>query len=196
MGDYFSDIVHKWFETPSLEYLWVDGSSLHPRNSRVWKDKILSFDIRSSCHISRLTLQDCDSNLVYIMGVLANVDRLCIKNPHPAAAPFIIRRIAYSDGAYLPDLKELQVIYSPQRADEEFMATMSCLFQARGKESRSMPAGAGHRIVLLEGVRVQLRWGNDFNVWKRCHKSLKEGSTIAILDKILETVRSWLSQCC
>jgi len=77
----------------------------------------------------------------------------------------------------------VQVICCPGQADEEFMAAMSCLFKARGEESRSMLAS--HRNVPLEGVRV--------DCWKRCHKSFLEGSMIAILDKIFETMRGWLS---
>ena len=149
-----SDIVVKWFEVSSLEHLWVHGRGFRLRDGRLLKDNISAFVIRSSCRICRLTLQDCDCNLAYtIMDALASVEHLCIRNPYPRNATLIIRCIAYSDGTCLPNLKELQVVCLPGHAGDELVVAMSCLFTARGKESKSMLASGR---VVIDGARSHM----------------------------------------
>ena len=184
--------MFEWFEMPLLEHLCVYDYMkffLFPEGR---KAEIASLINHSSCRIRCLTLQFCRGEVArVIMGTLAaSIERLCIKDSVQGTVPPLIRLIADSNnGVHLPNLQELEVICCPGQAGEEFLAAIFYLLKVRGKTSRL--ALTGHRVVPLKMVTVQLELGNSCSWLTQCHHDLNDESRIKILDKVVETMRSW-----
>ncbi|KAF8345013.1 hypothetical protein F5887DRAFT_1199388 [Amanita rubescens] len=136
------------FNTPLLEHLRVHGyinpAYDHFYDHQPYRREITSLIQRSSCHIRRLTFEDCTmGEMRIIMKALASVEELSINSPSSFA---ILQEVATGLGGYiyLPKLRVLQatsqcnvrgnqVVRNAVTGLEDVMTVFSSLLEARGK---------------------------------------------------------------
>jgi hypothetical protein len=150
-----SAMMFSWFTAPLLEHLHIrsDGAS-YLYLDQPYERELASLIQRSSCHVRRLVLENCGTEVMRIMmKALVSVEELSIKDPGSLA---IIRDVTGLDGyIYLPKLRVLHVTYvvprrvflANQRTEsDQAVISFSRLLEARGK-GLSL---ATHGLVPLE----------------------------------------------
>ena len=149
--------MFSWFTAPLLEHLHIYGATniadSYFHNHQPYKRELTSLIQRSSCHIRRLTLENCRRQEMRIMiKTLASVEELSINYPSSPAA--VMQDVMELDGCiYLPKLQVLQVTcIVPANHVKIAVGSFSRLLEARGK-GLSL---ASHDIVPLEKFVVWL----------------------------------------
>ena len=168
--------ILSWFTAPLLEHLHVYGCNAfgaynYFHNDQPYERELTSLIQRSSCHIRRLTLENCRTEeMRIIIKTLDSVEELSVNYP---SSPAIIQDVTGLDGCiYLPKLQVLQVTcIVPANHVKIAVGSFSRLLEARGK-GLSL---ASHDIVPLE----------KFVVWLTVRGKCP--------DKALNMVRGWPS---
>ena len=183
--------IFDWFEMPLLEHLCVYDRMKSFHFPEQWKAEIASSINRSACRIRCLTLKFCRGEVVHDITetLAASIERLCIKHPFRKTVPPLIQLIADSNGVYLPNLQELEVICCPgQAVSKGFLPTIFHLLKAQ-------LALTGHGVAPLKSVTVRLDLSDSCNDDAFCYMDheLNDERRIKILDKVVEMMRSWSS---
>ncbi|KAF8337163.1 hypothetical protein F5887DRAFT_1244620 [Amanita rubescens] len=157
------------FETPLLQYLWVCGSFNNINHRHEYKENLTSLVLtslvhRSSCHIRRLTLQNCEVEVAYdIMEVLVSVEELYVEEMLCTGivnVPSLVQDIV--DGV----LSNLRVLQVPCCAGqfEQVISAASRLFQTRNREPGSEPVVHPLKRLAVTVGRVTCACGScDFH---------------------------------
>jgi hypothetical protein len=141
-------------EAPLLEHLLVDMSS---KKRYAFIEELSFFIRRSSCHIRRLTLQNCEVRLLPdLMKLLSSVEELYIQTTVAGRGRFLVKHITeMNDGVCLPNLRELEVTCLRSRGDDrKVMTAMSRLLQS--EESRLISVTQSRVDVPLEPTMVRI----------------------------------------
>ncbi|KAF8345031.1 hypothetical protein F5887DRAFT_238366 [Amanita rubescens] len=145
-------VILYWFDTPLLEHLEINDRFIFTHRGENTEEVIASLIYRSSCHIRRLTLEDCQIEAIrLVLGVralTASVEELFIEHRESSGLSRLIRDI--NERSYLPKLHVLRL----KCCFNEFMAATPYLLEVRGEESEFV---ASHDIAPLLRVTVQFR---------------------------------------
>ncbi|KAF8336231.1 hypothetical protein F5887DRAFT_1161415 [Amanita rubescens] len=137
-----------WLEAPLLEHLWLDWCLIQgqdpERYSLIFTEELSFFIHRSSCHIRRLTLHNCEWLLFpSLMKLLSSVEVLCIKTIVSSCSSLLAELFTQMGGVYPPNLREMEVICPRGRDDEKLVTATSLLLETQRAESRLISASLG-----------------------------------------------------
>ena len=146
-------VILYWFETPLLEHLEIIDRFNAAYNHEI-AEAISSLIYRSSCQIHQLTLGHCTVKVIYmVLRVRELTSAEELNQGDSESLSRIIRDLAKFDeriSFFLPTLHVLRLKCCPPHAINEFVAAISNLLEARGKESELV---ARHRVA-LESIKT------------------------------------------